>query len=303
MNKHQKLFCEQNRISENQFFGIEPVGDSLYLQSVTTLPEGFNPTVGDSLDLRSVTTIPEGFNPTVGGYLYLDSVTKLPKGFNPNVGGYLDLRKVTTIPEGFNPTVGGSLNLGSVTTIPEGFNPTVGGDLYLRSVTTIPEGFNPTVGGSLYINVQNAKYNKLGNKILSWQNGKYIKADGIFTEVLSKKGNIYTVKKINDAKIFYLVTNGNYHAHGYTIAQAKEDLRLKKISEKLKKEPIKEDTIITIQYYRIVTGACQSGVDNWIKENNITKTEYKAKELLPLLEKTNAYGLERFKSLIKFELK
>ncbi|MGV6830344.1 MAG: hypothetical protein ACWA5P_02120, partial [bacterium] len=30
--------------------------------SLTSIPEGFNPTVGGSLDLRSLTSIPEGFN-------------------------------------------------------------------------------------------------------------------------------------------------------------------------------------------------------------------------------------------------
>jgi hypothetical protein len=132
--------------------GFSPtVGGSLYLSSVTSLPEGFNPTVGGSLDLSSVTSLPEVFNPTVGGDLYLRSVTSLPEGFNPTVGGSLYLRSVTSLPEGFNPTVGGSLDLSSVTSLPEVFNPTVGGDLYLRSVTSLPEGFNPTVGGDLYL--------------------------------------------------------------------------------------------------------------------------------------------------------
>ena len=74
-----------------------------------------------------------------GGSLYLRSLTSIPEGFNPTVGGSLYLRSLTSIPEGFNPTVGGSLDLSSLTSIPEGFNPTVGGDLYMRSLTSIPE--------------------------------------------------------------------------------------------------------------------------------------------------------------------
>jgi hypothetical protein len=58
---------------------------------VTSIPEGFNPTVGDYLDLGSVTSIPEGFNPTVGGDLYLSSVTSILEGFNPTVGDCLYL--------------------------------------------------------------------------------------------------------------------------------------------------------------------------------------------------------------------
>jgi hypothetical protein len=34
--------------------------------------------------------------------------------------------------------------------------------------------------------------------------------------------------------------------------------------------------------------------------NNMTNQSYTAKELLPILEKTNAYGFERFKTLISF---
>jgi len=64
----------------------------------------------------------------ISGYLDLSSVTSIPDGFNPTVGGYLDLSSVTSIPDGFNPTVGGSLYLSSVTSgrkkqkkLPEGF--------------------------------------------------------------------------------------------------------------------------------------------------------------------------------------
>ena len=71
-----------------------------------------------------------------GGWLYLGGLTSIPEGFNPTVGGSLDLSGLTSIPEGFNPTVGGSLDLRGLTSIPEGFNPTVGGWLYLSGLTT-----------------------------------------------------------------------------------------------------------------------------------------------------------------------
>jgi hypothetical protein len=51
--------------------GITEINSSLYLGSVTAIPEGFNPKVGGNLDLSSVTAIPEGFNPKVGGDLYI----------------------------------------------------------------------------------------------------------------------------------------------------------------------------------------------------------------------------------------
>ena len=42
-----------------------------------------------------MTSIPEGFNPTVGGSLWLDGLTSIPEGFNPTVGGDLFLRGLT----------------------------------------------------------------------------------------------------------------------------------------------------------------------------------------------------------------
>jgi len=238
---------------------------------------------------------------TIKDFCSRNNITVKQFSGKETVGGGLYLSGLTSIPEGFNPTVGGWLDLSGLTSIPEGFNPTVGGSLYLRGLTSIPEGFNPTVGGDLDLRGLTSKYKKLNNKIISWCDGKYISADGIFTKVLSKKGNVYKVKKIGDPKEFYLVSDGeSFHAHGDTLKQAKEDLRFKVIADKLKKEPIKKDTIITVQYYRIITGACEAGVKDWMKQNNIKKTQYKAIELLPLLEKTNAYGVQRFKELIQF---
>ena len=292
------------KITEAQFKGEEKIEGNLYLGSLTSIPDGFNPTVGGILYLGSLTSIPDGFNPTVGGNLYLGSLTSIPDGFNPTVGGILDLGSLTSIPDGFNPTVGGYLNLPSLTSIPDGFNPTVGGNLNLPSLTSIPDGFNPTVGG--YLNWKRGNKHigatvEINRPIIEWQDSKYVSADGMFTEVLHKKGNLYLVKKIGKEKEFYLVTDGKFHAHGDTLKEATDDLHFKVISEKLKKEPIKADTMISKAYYRIITGACTAGVNDWVEKNGLGgKTEIRADELLPILEKSGAYALDRFKQLITF---
>lgn len=77
-------------------------------------------------------------------------------------------------------------------------------------------------------------------------------------------------------------------------------LGLKLLLRNSRKTRLIKDTIISVQYYRIITGACQQGCESWIKANNIKKDKYKASELLPILEKTNAYGLGKFKSLLQF---
>ncbi|MBO7217728.1 MAG: hypothetical protein J6V50_03410, partial [Clostridia bacterium] len=81
-----KQFIKKYNLTEEQFSGKEEIDSWLDLSSLTSIPEGFNPTVGGSLDLSSLTSIPEGFNPTVGGWLDLSSLTSIPEGFNPTVG-------------------------------------------------------------------------------------------------------------------------------------------------------------------------------------------------------------------------
>ena len=201
----------------------------------------------------------------------------------------------------------GSLYLRGLTSIPDTFNPTVGGSLYLRGLTSIPDTFNPTVGGDLYLSGLTSNHTPLNNRLLSWKDGKYVSADGIFTEVISKKGRVYTVKNIGSDKHYYLVTDGKTHAHGDTIEQAKADFRFKVIAAKFKNEPIKPDTVITIPYYRAITGACEFGVKSWM-DNTFTATEkadilkngITAEKLFPILKLKQAYGFEKFESLVAF---
>jgi len=51
-----KEFCKRYEMTENQFYGKEEFGGYLYLSSLTSIPEGFAPTVGGDLDLRSLTS-------------------------------------------------------------------------------------------------------------------------------------------------------------------------------------------------------------------------------------------------------
>jgi len=183
-----------------------------------------------------------------------------------------------------------------------------GGYLDLSGLTSIPEGFNPTVGDSLDLSGLTSDFTPINNRLLFWKDNKYVLADGMFTEVVNKKGRVYTVKNIGSEKHYYLVTDHkSTHAHGETIEQAKTDFRFKLIAEKFKSDPIKADTIITIPYYRALTGACEFGVKSWMdltfdadKKAEILKNGITAKALLPILRKKNAYGFEKFQALVAF---
>ena len=223
------------------------------------------------------------------------------------IGGSLDLRSLTSIPEGFNPTVGGSLDLTSLTSIPEGFNPTVGGSLYLNSLTSIPEGFNPTVGGSLYLNSLTSKEKaKVKFRCLpddfffTWENGKYIQVDGIFSEVVSRRGNILKVKFIGEKKVTYLITDGQGRwAHGENLKEAREDLVYKIRDRNASKYTgLTLDSRLSfkkaIEAYRVITGACAAGTRMFVENLPLIKKSYKISEIVELTR--GAYGNRGFES-------
>ena len=97
--------------------------------------------------------------------------------------------------------------------------------------------------------------------------------------------------------VIYVASNGKFNAHGETISKAKEDLIFKINQDKLSNEPITLDTIITINHYRAITGACEYGVKEFMANHNLIEPMM-VKDLLPILEQTNAYGLNKFKNLI-----
>jgi hypothetical protein len=176
----------------------------------------------------------------------------------------------------------------------------VGGDLDLRGLTSIPEGFNPTVGGDLYLR-GNLKANKKSipkNYIFSWQNGKYILVDGIFSGVINRKNNIYKIRKIAKKEIITLITDGNGNwAHGASLKEAKTDL-IFKITDKTKSdyENLKVNDILSFEKaivcYRVITGACSFGVKEFVKSIK-PKKQYSISEIIELTK--NEYGGKTFK--------
>jgi hypothetical protein len=109
-------------------------------------------------------------------------------------------------------------------------------------------------------------------------------------------------ENVINKQVSFVSEKDGFTAHGETIKKSISDLHFKIVSDTLKKEPIKKETIIDVKYYRLITGACDFGVKNWMKENGMTKESYKAVDLFPILKKTNAYGFEKFKQLITFEI-
>lgn len=305
--------------------GFNPTVDGCLYLGITTIPEGFNPNAR-SLNLNAVTSIPEGFNLVVKENLNMQSLKTVPRNFCPIVGGSLDLHACTTISEGFNPIVGGQLLLG-LTELPDNFNLKVGGSLYLDNLTTLPPNFSPIVGDCLSLDsitsvpddfnpqmkmlslgcyrspscgvMLSLRGNLSEDDGMTWQDGKYILTDGLLTEVITKRSNIYKVKKLKEDKEIYLVTDGKkYWAHGDTLKEAKEDLFFKMCERnKSDYEDLTPETELTLEEaiiaYRSITGACAFGTRDFIKNKlTVKKDVYTVAEIIQLTK--NEYGESSF---------
>ena len=205
-------------------------------------------------------------------------------------------------------TINGGLDLSSLTSVDKDFlkDTTINGYLDLQSLTSVDKEFlkDTTINGNLYLSLlTSADKEFLKDNIKQLEEGYnkergYCYFDGELSKVISvKKTKGYT---IYTTPFGYVAEKDNKTAHGKTIKKAISDLEFKFMAEKLKKEPIKEDTVITDSYYRIITGACKQGISDWKQRNNIETNEIKAIDLIPILEKTDAYGLNKFKELISF---
>ena len=298
----------------------------LDLSSLTSADKDFlkGATINGYLDLSSLTSADKDFlkGTTINGSLYLSSLTSADKDFlkGTTINGYLDLSSLTSANKDLlkGTTINGSLDLRSLTSADKDFlkGTTINGSLDLRSLTSADKDFlkGTTINGSLDLSSLTSADKYLLNKNIKKlqqgynEQGGYCYFDGILTKVLAfskKKGyGIYTTP------IGYISQKGEYTAHGQTLKQAISDVEFKIVAEKLKSEPIKEDTLFTVKYYRLLTGACDSGCRSWMQANGIEydvvgdetveRKAITAKELLPILEKSKPYGYDKLKQLITF---
>ena len=135
------------------------------------------------------------------------------------------------------------------------------------------------------------------------ENGEWVAVDytdGIFSRIISIKGDVKKVKTDND-DVFFIISDGEYSAHGKTIKQAREDLAFKIMSRDVSQfENMPTNTKKTPNewalIYRAITGACQSGTQYFIERQGKTKAKYTLKEILTITK--DQYGSERFKEVV-----
>lgn len=154
------------------------------------------------------------------------------------------------------------------------------------------------------------RIDKKRNQILKWEwnNKTYIKADGIFSLIVSQRGKVYRIQQIGKEKTSYLVTDGeNRWSHGETIEEARQDLIYKISSRDTSRyNDMTLDSELTfeecIACYRIITGACAAGTRDYIENRlpkprkekytiremiNLTKNEYQGKDFEEFFKNKN----------------
>ena len=115
-----------------------------------------------------------------------------------------------------------------------------------------------------------------------WLRRGYVVADGIHKKLISNKTirdkSIYEVMDFPEETVSYVVRDGDIFSHGPTVKKAIEDLKYK-LSDRdvsefdyLKNDLNKEITLKeAIQAYRCITGACESGVKEFVQSIEVPK--------------------------------
>ena len=151
-------------------------------------------------------------------------------------------------------------------------------------------------------------YYKLKDEIvhISHPSGReFLHVDGILSEVIEKKGNVYHVRNGVNKAITYVVTDGNGHwAHGDTLEDAKEDLIFKICKrDKSEYESLTLDSELpyneAIDCYRVITGACRTGTRDYIEHRlpNPRKEKYTIGEMIELTK--DEYGGRTFREFFE----
>ena len=197
---------------------------------------------------------------------------------------------------------------------------TIGGYVYVRENAKLSAPQLTTIGGSVYV-YENAKLSakiyeqnrkksqeicsKIKRNGFETPDGKYIIADGILSEIVSHKANVWKVKYIAKNEIEFLIMDGNgNYAHGTTLQEAKDDL-VYKVTDR-RKEDYENHTLASvltheeaIKCYRTITGACSAGTRAFVESvlNENRKEKYTIKEMCELT--IGQYGNETFTNFFK----
>ena len=127
-------------------------------------------------------------------------------------------------------------------------------------------------------------------------------ADGILARIVSQRGPVTRVVICGRTEVSFLVTDGEAWSHGKTLAEARDGLLYKigsRDTSEFKKWTM--ESVVTkrdaIRAYRTITGACESGVRNWMEKQGNTPDTITVSGIVAMT--VGAYGAETFKGFFK----
>ena len=183
-----------------------------------------------------------------------------------------------------------------------------------KSITALPSDCLVNIIYSKFeINDKRYKKNVFGeyflkNEIIHIQHSsgrEFLHVDGILSEVIEKKGNVYYVYNGINVPITYVVTDGNGNwTRGNTLEEAKQALAFKlNKRDKSEYEKLTLESEFTfdeaVACYCVITGACKFGVYDYFEHGLPTphKEKYTIKEMIEL---TNGeYGCDTFREFFE----
>ncbi|WIL01335.1 ribonuclease inhibitor [Riemerella phage vB_RanS_CRP6] len=136
-------------------------------------------------------------------------------------------------------------------------------------------------------------------------NHKISMIDGIATIIRKKKKvddfNVFEGSFFNTKRKCYVAQKDSFFAHGDTIREAVEDVNFKFLQENANVDDIVTEILktqkITVSQFRLITGACKAGCENFLKSNGIKTTEMSLDKALTILE--GQYGWDKIKNYFK----
>jgi len=297
----------------------------VYLPNIKILPEDITFENNGSVDLYSLKKLPKGATFANGGSVYLHGIKELPESITFANKGNVDLYNLEKLSEATKFVNGGAINLYSLKKLPKDIIFANGGGVFLDNLKKLPESITFANKGSValcslkelprttkFANGRSVMLDMLANKTITY-NGKsmnIIVVDGYTMIVKGQKSKgdftIYNTEylvgstnTLNIAKCI-IAEKGGYFAHGSTIKEAIEDVNFKYLQKTLDVKQLVKDIkdcgYITSNDYRLLTGACRLGVNNFMKLNSITDDKLPIDKAKKLVE--GHYGYVKFMELL-----
>ena len=278
------LDCSNNRLSTIEI--NQPIGDALYCSNNQLTSLEINQPIGDWLNCSNNQLTSLEINQPIGNWLNCSNNRLSTIEINQPIGGWFDCRNNQLTSLEINQPIGGSL------------------DCFNNQLTSLE--INQPIGGALYCSdnklTKRTDYKRL-HEGDSGDNWVYLD-DYLFIykhKSTRKEFTIYT-SVFNNHTTKYLVSNGTHSAHARTIKQAILDIRFKQMDRNmddyrnlgLDDKMSYEDAIVM---YRVITGACSGGTEDFLNSHPelSTKKKYSVMEIIDLT--SGQYGND---SLAKF---